>query len=177
MPVAVPQGVEISLEGNALRVKGPRGELRRSFLPQVAIEQKENELIVSRDSDEPFSRAIHGTTRALIQNMVTGVTTGFTKTLQVEGVGYRAELKEKNLVLYVGYSHPVELEPPAGIEFAVDTTGREIRVSGYDKELVGLEAANVRKVRAVEPYKGKGIHYAGEVIRRKAGKAAKGAKK
>jgi large subunit ribosomal protein L6 len=135
-----------------------------------------NQLLVQRDSDEPTVRALHGTTRALIQNMVTGVSSGFTTILEIDGVGYRAEMDGKNLVLYVGYSHPVVVEPPAGITFDVDTKTRQIKVMGFDKEQLGQLCANIRKIRPPEPYKGKGIHYLGEKIRRKAGKSGKAKK-
>jgi large subunit ribosomal protein L6 len=133
-------------------------------------------VVVQRSSEEARIRALHGTTRALLQNMVTGVSTGFTKVLEVDGVGYRTEMDGTNLVLYVGYSHPVVVEPPAGISFEADAKTRQVKVNGYDREQVGQVAANIRKIRPPEPYKGKGIRYQGERIRRKAGKAGKGKK-
>lgn len=172
-PVTLPAGVNVDIDGVMVKVKGPRGEMSRTFLPVVAISQENNELLVTRSSDEPEVRALHGTTRALIQNMVTGVSSGFTKVLEIDGVGYRPDLDGKNLVLYVGYSHPVVVEPPEGIVFEVDTKTRQVRIIGSDKEQVGQTAADVRKIRPPEPYKGKGIRYQGEKIRRKAGKSGK----
>jgi large subunit ribosomal protein L6 len=135
-----------------------------------------NQLVITRNSDHPAERAMHGTTRAVLANMIHGVSKGFELVLQVEGVGYRAEMEGKTLALYVGYSHPVKVEPPSGIAYEVDTKTRQIKVLGFDKELVGQTAANIRNVRPPEPYHGKGIRYAGEHVRRKAGKAGKGAK-
>jgi large subunit ribosomal protein L6 len=157
-------------------VKGPKGELKRTFSPQIGIALENGELVVTRKSDNPRERALHGTTRALIANMVRGVSSGFEVRLQVEGVGYRAELQGKDLALFVGYSHPVKFPPPAGISFEVDQKTRLIKVLGYDREVVGQTASEIRRVRPPEPYHGKGIRYAGEKIRRKAGKAGKGAK-
>lgn len=176
MPISIPAGVEIKLKNNQVHVKGPNGEMSREFSPELSISMEENRLLVQRDSDEPRLRALHGTTRSVLNNMVTGVSTGFTKTLQIEGVGYRAEMNGKNLVLLVGFSHPVEMEPPAGIAYDVDTKTRLIKVMGKDKELVGQIAANIRNVRPPEPYHGKGIRYLGEKVRRKAGKAGKAQK-
>jgi large subunit ribosomal protein L6 len=176
MPVDVPSGVQIDIQGLDVRVKGPKGELRRSFSPLVGLAMENNQLIVTRKSDLPAERALHGTTRAVLANMVEGVSKGFTVVLEVEGVGYRAELEGKNLALYVGFSHAVKIEPPAGITFEADQKTRQIKISGFDKELVGQVAANVRGVRPPEPYHGKGLRYLGERVRRKAGKAGKGAK-
>lgn len=176
LPVTIPAGVQVNIDGSEVHVKGPKGELRRSFSPLVSLSLEGNQLLVQRGSDEPTARALHGTTRALIQNMVTGVSSGFTTILEIEGVGYRAEMDGKNLVLYVGYSHPVVVEPPAGITFDVDTKTRQIKVMGFDKEQLGQLCANIRKIRPPEPYKGKGIHYLGEKIRRKAGKSGKAKK-
>jgi large subunit ribosomal protein L6 len=148
--------------------------LERTFAPGVTIKMEDGHVVVARESETPGIRALHGTARALINNMVTGVNTGFSRTLEIDGVGYRAELSGKNLMLYVGFSHPVEVPPPAGITFEVDAKTRQIKVSGYDKEQVGQVAANVRTIRPPEPYHGKGIHYLGEHIRRKAGKSGKG---
>ena len=134
-------------------------------------------MVISRSSDQPAHRALHGTTRAVLANMIHGVSQGFEVVLEVEGVGYRAEMEGKNLALYVGYSHPVKMEPPGGISFEADPKSRQIKVRGYDKELVGQVAANIRKVRPPEPYHGKGLRYLGEHVRRKAGKAGKGAVK
>jgi len=156
-----------------VHIKGPKGELKREFSPAIDIAFNNGEIAVTRSSEEPNVRALHGMTRALIQNMVTGVSQGFTKVLEIEGVGYRAEMEGKNLKLFVGYSHPVVVEPAHGISFDVDTKTRQISVMGYDREVVGQVAADIRKIRPPEPYHGKGIHYLGEKIRRKAGKAGK----
>jgi len=174
LPVVVPAGVKVTIEGQSVQVKGPKGEMQKVFSPEIGIALDASQVIVTRGSDEPRIRALHGTTRALINSMVTGVSTGFTKVLEIEGVGYRAEMDGVKLVLYVGYSHPVPVEPMAGISFEVDTKTRQVKVMGFDKELVGQVAADIREIRPPEPYKGKGIHYLGEHIRRKAGKAAKG---
>lgn len=177
LPVGIPGGVTVDVKGNTVRVKGPRGELQQSFSPLIGIAVESNQLLITRKSDLPAERALHGTTRALLNNMVQGVSKGFQVVLEVEGVGYRAELEGKNLALHVGYSHPVKIEPPAGISFEADQKARQIKVLGFDKQLVGQVAANIRKVRPPEPYHGKGLHYLGEHIRRKAGKAGKGAVK
>ena len=177
MPVEIPGGVQVQVQGTDVQVKGPKGELKRSFSPLIAIALENNQLLITRKSENPAERALHGTTRALLANMVKGVSSGFEVILEVEGVGYRAELEGKNLMLHVGYSHPVKVEPPAGVSFEADQKTRQIKVSGFDKELVGQVAANVRKVRPPEPYHGKGLRYLGERIRRKAGKAGKGAAK
>jgi large subunit ribosomal protein L6 len=174
LPVNVPAGVDVNIKGSEVRVKGPKGELSRLFSPAVGISMEEGQIVVQRESDEATVRALHGTTRALLQNMVTGVSDGFTKVLEVDGVGYRAEMNGANLVLYVGYSHPVVVEPPQGISFDVDTRTRQVKVMGYDRETVGQVASDIREVRPPEPYKGKGIRYQGEKIRRKAGKSGKG---
>jgi large subunit ribosomal protein L6 len=176
LPVTVPPGVQVNIQGAEVAVKGPKGELKRTFSPLVQVSLEENHVIVKRNTDLPVERALHGTTRALIQNMVTGVSTGFTKVLEIEGVGYRAEMNGKNLVLHMGFSHPVEIEPPDGIAFDVEPKARQIFVRGFDKEQVGQISANIRNVRPPEPYHGKGLHYLGEKIRRKAGKAGKAAK-
>jgi large subunit ribosomal protein L6 len=176
LPVAVPNGVQINVQGSDVHVKGPKGELKRTFSPLINIALENGELVVTRKSDHPRERALHGTTRAVIANMVRGVSSGFETVLQVEGVGYRAELQGKDLALFVGYSHPVKFPPPAGISFEVDQKTRLIKVLGYDREVVGQTAAEIRRIRPPEPYHGKGIRYAGEKIRRKAGKAGKGAK-
>ena len=174
MPVEIPGGVQVDIKGSNVHVKGPKGELKRTFSPSMGIKMEGNVITVERKSDAPAERALHGTTRSVIANMVYGVSTGFEIVLEVEGVGYRAEMNGKNLVLHVGYSHPVDMEPPEGISFEADAKTRQIKVLGYDKEMVGQVAANVRNVRPPEPYHGKGIRYAGEYIRRKAGKAGKG---
>ena len=176
MPVEIPGGVQVDLKGSHVHVKGPKGELERTFSPSIGIALENNQLVITRQSDVPAQRALHGTTRAVLANMVEGVSKGFQIVLEIEGVGYRAELDGKNLVLHVGYSHPVRMPPPDGISFETDAKARQIRVLGFDKEAVGQVAANVRKVRPPEPYHGKGLRYQGERVRRKAGKAGKGAK-
>ena len=177
MPVPVPDKVQVEIKGSHVRVKGPKGELAHTFPAAMKITYKTDEkaLVVERPSDERQHRAWHGMTRALLNNMVVGVSQGFEKVLEIHGVGYRAAMDGKNLVLHVGYSHPVTVTPPEGIEFDVDPKARPMRimVRGYDKQKVGQVAADIRKVRPPEPYKGKGIRYAGEQIRRKAGKAGK----
>ena len=172
MPIALPEGVEITQEGSRLRVKGPLGTLEREIHPEMKVERSDGQLTVVRPSDQPRHRALHGLTRTLVSNMVTGVTTGFTRQLEISGVGYRAQLQGQKLVLALGYSHPVEVDPPTGIEFRVESPTR-LAVFGADKELVGQTAAYIRSRRKPEPYKGKGIRYAGEHILRKAGKAGK----
>lgn len=173
MPVVVPTGVDVQIEGSQVKVKGPKGEIERSFPTGMEISLDKGEITVHRPSDERTHRALHGMTRALINNMVVGVSAGFEKVLEVNGVGYRAEVTNDNLILYVGYSHPVVIEPPGGISFQVDTRTRQIKILGFDKQLVGQVAADIRKVRPIEPYKGKGIKYLDEKIRRKAGKTGK----
>ena len=176
LPVVVPSGVQVNVQGPNVHVKGPKGELKRTFSSLVGIAMENGQVVITRNSDNSAERALHGTTRAVIANMVRGVSSGFSVVLEVEGVGYRAELEGKNLALFVGYSHPVKVEPPAGISFEVELKTRQIRVLGYDKEVVGQTAAEIRGIRPPEPYHGKGIRYAGEKVRRKAGKAGKGAK-
>jgi large subunit ribosomal protein L6 len=176
LPVAVPSGVQVNVQGSNVHVKGPKGEMKRTFSPMVGIAMENGQVVITRNSDAAAERALHGTTRAVIANMVRGVSSGFSVVLEVEGVGYRAEMEGKNLSLFVGYSHPVKIEPPAGISFEVELKTRQIKVLGYDKEVVGQTASEIRRVRPPEPYHGKGIRYQGEKIRRKAGKAGKGAK-
>ncbi len=176
LPVDIPSGVQVELNGSKVRVKGPKGELSRVFSSLIDIKMENNQLKIARASDNPEERALHGTTRAVLANMIHGVSKGFEVILEVEGVGYRAEMEGKNLSLFVGYSHPVKIEPPAGISFETDAKTRQIKIQGFDKELVGQVAANVRSVRPPEPYHGKGLRYLGEKVRRKAGKAGKGAK-
>jgi large subunit ribosomal protein L6 len=173
MPVVIPSGVQVEVNGLDVRVKGPKGEMNRAFSPLIGVAMENGQLVITRNSDNPAERALHGTTRAVLANMVHGVSTGFQRVLEIEGVGYRAEMKGKTLVLYMGYSHPVEMEPPTGITFDVDQKARQVFVRGFDKEQVGQVAANVRNVRPPEPYHGKGLHYLGEKIRRKAGKSGK----
>jgi len=174
LPITVPSGVQVDVKGSNVRIKGPKGTMERTFAPGITIQMEDGHVVVTRASDDPILRALHGTTRALLNNMVTGVSTGFTTVLEWEGVGYRAEMNGKTLVLYLGFSHPVNVEPAEGISFEVDAKARQIKVSGFDKEQVGQVAANVRSIRPPEPYHGKGIHYLGERIRRKAGKSGKG---
>ena len=176
LPVDIPSGVQVDVNGSSIRVKGPKGELQRVFSNLIGIKMENNQLNITRNSEDPAERALHGTTRAVLANMIHGVSKGFEVILEVEGVGYRAEMEGKKLALFVGYSHPVRMEPPTGVSFEVDQKTRQIKVLGFDKELVGQVAANVRKVRPPEPYHGKGIRYLGERVRRKAGKAGKGAK-
>ena len=173
MPIPVPEGVAVSIEGNRVTVRGPKGELSRSFDQDMSIALRDNQIIVIRPSDSKRHKAMHGLTRALLANMVTGVSEGFRKTLEIVGVGYRAEVREEKLVLSVGFSHPVPIESPPGITFRGEKGYRSFTVEGIDKELVGEVAARIRAVRKPEPYKGKGIRYLGERVRRKAGKAGK----
>jgi large subunit ribosomal protein L6 len=173
MPIPLPSAVQVDITDGVVRVKGPKGELSRQIPGTMTIVRDDGVLRVERPSDEPTQRSLHGLTRSLIANMVTGVTDGYTRRLEVNGVGYRAAVSAGNLVLQVGFSHPVLYPAPTGITFAVQANA--ITISGADKELVGEVAAQVRRVRPPEPYKGKGIKYAEEVVRRKAGKA--GAKK
>ena len=174
--MAVPGGVQVNVQGSDVHVKGPKGELKRSFSSLIDIAMENGQVVITRKSDNAAERALHGTTRAVIANMVRGVSSGFEVILAIEGVGYRAELQGKDLALFVGYSHPVKMEPPAGISFEVDLKTRQIKVLGYDREVVGQTASEIRRVRPPEPYHGKGIRYLGEKVRRKAGKAGKGAK-
>lgn len=171
-PVAVASAVEVHIgEANAVTVKGPKGTLNRQFPVTMTITRDGDNFVVTRPNDEGKQRALHGLSRTLLSNMVVGVTTGFTKTLEVQGVGYRALLQGTNLQLALGFSHPVIITPPEGITFVVE--GPRIHVQGIDKERVGQVAANIRKLRPPEPYKGKGIRYLGERVRRKAGKTGK----
>ena len=173
-PIAVPANVTITIDpDNTVTVTGPKGELKGQFNPDMAFVREDGTLTVQRPSDEREHRAIHGLTRTLVGNMVTGVTDGFTKTLEIQGVGYRSAMDGKTLVLTVGFSHPVRIVPPEGISFSVEAQTR-IAVTGIDKQAVGEQAAQIRGVRPPEPYKGKGIRYAGEHVRRKAGKTGKG---
>jgi large subunit ribosomal protein L6 len=174
LPVDVPESVKVELNGSDVHVKGPKGEMARSFSPEMGITFENNQIVVTRSSDLAPIRALHGTTRALINNMVTGVSTGFATELEVDGVGYRVEMDGNKLALYVGYSHPFIIDPPEGIFFEVDSKTRLVRVCGYDNEIIGQLASDIRKIRPPEPYLGKGIRYKGEKIRRKAGKAGKG---
>jgi len=176
-PIPIPAGVEVSLDGPVITVTGPRGSLTRSLPAAMSVERTEGTILVTRPSEAKGHKQLHGLTRTLVANMVDGVTTGYRKTLEISGVGYRAQKVGDRLQLNLGYSHPVEIAPPAGISFEVETPVK-LAVVGIDKELVGQVAAQVRASRKPEPYKGKGVRYSGEVIRRKAGKAGKiGAKK
>ena len=174
LPVVIPPKVEIDIQGSTIRVTGPKGSMEFTFPADMLVTVEDGHIHVQRPGDDSTHRALHGTTRALIQNMVTGVSTGFVRILEINGVGYRAEVQNNNLVLNVGYSHPVIIEPPAGLSFEVDAKTRQIKVLGYDKQQVGQMAADIRKVRPPEPYLGKGIKYLEETIRRKAGKSGKG---
>jgi large subunit ribosomal protein L6 len=172
LPIEVPSGVDVEIKGSHVRVKGPKGELAHTFPAVIDIALEDGQVKVTRRSEEKFHRSMHGTARAVIQNMVTGVSEGFEKFLEIHGVGYRAEMSGKNMIINVGYSHPVEVVPPEGITFEVLERNNLIRVSGYDKQVVGQISAEIRKIRPPEPYKGKGIRYRGEYVRRKAGKKA-----
>ncbi len=171
-PIAVPSGVTVTLDGQSISVKGPKGELSRTYSELISVRQDGEELVVERSGDDRDSRAQHGLVRSLIQNMVTGVTQGFQKDLEIVGVGYRAQAKGQGLELSLGFSHPVVVDAPDGISFHVPAPTR-IEVHGIDKQLVGQVAANIREWRKPEPYKGKGVRYADEHVRRKAGKAGK----
>jgi len=173
MPIPIPSGVKVQIEGSKVTVKGPKGELVREFNPELQIKLEEGVLCVSRSTDARQIRALHGLTRALLNNMVIGVTTGYSKTLEIHGTGYRAELQGKTLVVNLGFSHPVVVEPPADLEFEVNPRTNTVIVKGIDKEVVGRIASEIRAWRPVEPYLGKGIRYNDEIVRRKAGKAGK----
>jgi large subunit ribosomal protein L6 len=168
-PVAVPKGVTVTLSGNAVSVKGPKGELARTFHPEMSLVMEGDNVTVSRPSDETRHKALHGLSRTLLANMVEGVTKGYKKTLEIQGVGYKAETKPFGLQLSLGFSHPVQYKAPAGIKFAVENN-TVVKIEGADKEMVGQVAAELRNMRPPEPYKGKGIRYQGEQVRRKAGK-------
>ena len=169
-PITLPKGVEVRIEGAEVMVKGAKGSLRFGVLPEITVEMKGSELYVSRANDEKRNRAAHGMTRAILSNMVTGVSQGFERVLEIVGVGYRAQMQGSNLVMSLGFSHPVEITPPSGIELAVDGPTKII-IRGIDKQLVGQVAADIRGYRPPEPYKGKGIRYVDEFVIRKAGKA------
>jgi len=172
LAIPIPSGVDVQIDGNHVVVKGPKGELQRDFAPEMHIVREDGELRVERPSDDKRFKELHGLSRTLLANMVIGVTTGFRKGLEITGVGYRAQLIGIKLQLNLGYSHPIEIDPPKGVSFEVENPTR-LAVVGIDKELVGHVAARVRATRKPEPYKGKGVRYAGEQIRRKAGKAGK----
>ena len=172
LPITIPSGVDIDIAGTRIKVKGPRGTLERDLTPVLSVVSQDGQLRVVRPNEDKRSRELHGLTRTLINNMVVGVTDGYTRNLEIQGVGYRAQLVGRKLQLNLGYSHPIEIDPPDGISFEVETPTK-VAVTGIDKELVGRIAAQVRGTRKPEPYKGKGVRYAGEIVRRKAGKAGK----
>jgi large subunit ribosomal protein L6 len=172
-PIPLPDQVKVEIRGSEVTVKGPKGELRRSFDPDMEIVLEEGALSVRRPTDSRTHRAMHGLTRALLANMVTGVSEGYSKGLEVVGTGYRIEMQGEKLLLYLGHSHPIEFQPPQGIRFDVPRGGRTVTVIGIDKELVGEIAARIRRQRPPEPYKGKGVRYDGERVRHKAGKAGR----
>jgi large subunit ribosomal protein L6 len=172
MPIAVPAGVDVSIDGRNVTVKGPKGSLSRVLHPEIGVARDGDAIVVTRPSEAKTHKQLHGLTRTLVNNMVVGVTAGYRKPLEITGVGYRAALVGRKLQLNLGYSHPVEIDPPAGITFEVENPTK-LAVVGIEKELVGEIAARVRASRKPEPYKGKGVRYAGEQIRRKAGKAGK----
>ena len=173
LPIEVPGGVEVDIKGSHIRVKGPKGELAHTFPPVIEITLEDGVLEIKRLSEEKFHRSMHGTARAVINNMVEGVTKGFEKILEIHGVGYRAEMTGESITFSLGYSHPITVDPREGISFEVLDRNNVVKVSGYDKQVVGQVAAEIRALRKVEPYKGKGIRYRGEYVRRKAGKAGK----
>jgi len=172
LPIPVPAGVDVALDGRIITVKGPKGSLTRELPPRIEVEQEGDTILVTRPTENKLDKSLHGLTRTLVNNMVVGVTDGYRKGLEIVGVGYRAQKTGDKLVLALGYSHPIEIDPPAGISFELETPLR-LTVVGIDKELVGQIAAKVRATRKPEPYKGKGVRYAGEKVRRKAGKAGK----
>ena len=172
LPVTIPSGVEINVEGQTVKVKGPKGELAHTVAQPIAVERNDDQVQVTRPNDERESRSLHGLTRSLIHNMVLGVTEGYVKKLEIHGTGYRVVNKGGSLEFTLGYSHSITIEPPQGITFTVENPTR-FQVEGIDKQLVGEVAANIRKLRKPDPYKGKGVRYAGEHIRRKVGKAGK----
>jgi large subunit ribosomal protein L6 len=172
LPIDIPSGVDVTVDGSDVTVKGPKGTLALTVAQPITVEIKEGRVLVSRPDDERVSRSLHGLTRTLIANNIIGVTQGYTKGLEVVGTGYRVQARGANIEFALGFSHPVVVEPPAGISFTVEGNNR-LTVSGIDKQAVGETAANIRKIRKPEPYKGKGVRYAGENVRRKAGKSGK----
>jgi large subunit ribosomal protein L6 len=172
LPITVPSTVEVTIDGRQVTVSGPKGTLSRALHPDMSVSQEDGTIVVTRPTEQKTHKQLHGLTRTLVNNMVIGVTDGYRKGLEITGVGYRAALNGNKLTLNLGYSHPIEIDPPAGISFELENPTR-LSVIGIDKELVGQIAARVRSTRKPEPYKGKGVRYAGEVIRRKAGKAGK----
>jgi len=175
LPVKIPSGVKVELKDNDINVTGPKGSLSRTLHKEINVAVENDSIVVTRPSDNRLHRSLHGLTRALIQNMVTGVTEGYTRTLIMVGIGYRAEMTGKLLTMYLGYSHPIVFRPPDGVNIEVRPKESKVIVTGIDKELVGSAAAQIRSFRPPEPYKGKGVKYEDEQIRRKAGKAAAGA--
>ena len=172
LPIAVPAGVNVAIEGRQVTVTGPKGTLSRELHPEMLVQREDENIVVTRPSEQKMHKQLHGLTRTLVNNMVVGVTTGYRKGLEINGVGYRASLVGRKLQLNLGYSHPIEIDPPAGVTFTVETP-QKLKVSGIDKEAVGEVAAKIRGLRDPDPYKAKGVKYAGEYIRRKAGKAGK----
>jgi large subunit ribosomal protein L6 len=172
LPIEIPSGVDVTVDGSDVRVKGPKGELSLTVASPIEVRIEDGSVLVTRPDDERASRSLHGLTRTLIANQILGVTQGYSKGLEIVGTGYRVAAKGSGVEFALGYSHPITVEPPAGITFAVEGNNRLI-VSGIDKQAVGEVAANIRKLRKPEPYKGKGVRYAGEVVRRKSGKAGK----
>src|SRR5881628_539740 len=172
LPVTIPSGVDVKIDGQTVSVKGPKGQLTRTFHENMKIDRQDGKIAVQRADDSQVNRALHGLTRTLIANMVAGVTTGFAKDLEISGTGYRAVIQGKKLQLSLGFSHPIEIDPPAGITFAAETP-QKLRVSGTDKQAVGEMAAKIHRLRVPDPYKHKGIKYAGQILRKKAGKAGK----
>ncbi|MBX9471857.1 50S ribosomal protein L6 [Microcella sp.] len=172
MPIDIPGGVEVKIDGQAVTVKGPKGELALTVASPIEVAIEENQVVVTRPDDERNSRSLHGLTRTLIANQIIGVTQGYSKGLEVVGTGYRVQAKGEGVEFALGFSHPVTVNPPAGITFTVEGNNK-LTVSGIDKQAVGEVAANIRKIRKPEPYKGKGVRYAGEIVRRKAGKSGK----
>lgn len=173
LPVSVPAGVKVEIDGHTVKVTGPKGTLEKTLHADMDISMEGQAILIKRPSDQRHHKALHGLTRVLINNMVVGVTQGFSKTLDIVGVGYRAAMRDKNLVLYLGHSHVIEVVPPPNVSFAVEERGQTVIVSGIDKEVVGQVAVDVRGWRPPEPYKGKGVRYRGEYVRHKAGKAGK----
>jgi large subunit ribosomal protein L6 len=173
LPITLPKGVEVKIDGHKVTVKGPKGQLEETFAPEIELKMENGVITVSRPNDEPRMRALHGTTRALLHNMIVGCGEGFTRVLEYNGVGYRAELQGKDLVLNVGYSHPINYPAPDGIEFDVDARTRLIKIMGRNRQQVGQVAAEIRKVRPPERYHGTGIRYQGEEVKLKAGKSGK----
>jgi len=172
-PIPIPDKVRVDIQGNQVTVKGPKGELSHSVHPDIKVVQDQGILQVVRPTDQRAHRALHGLTRALLMNMITGVSQGYQKTLEIVGTGYRAELQGSDLMLHLGYSHPIEFKPPTGISFEVPKGGRLVTINGVDRALVGEIAARIRRQRPPEPYQGKGVRYQGEFVRHKAGKAGK----